>query len=1102
MMHPARIACPKVALGVAACLLFCGPAAGQEGGPSEAGPEGTFATRIAPLLERYCLECHDAGSSKGRLDLSRREPALAGGKSGPAIVPGKAAESLIWRQVESDAMPKKRPPLSPEEKKLLREWIDAGAAWPEGAIAGRRAGDGLFQRLTVPEYIETVRSALGVDIERDARRLLPPDLRADGFSNTAYSLNVDLEHVEAYARLARTIAGRLDAAKLAKEHASCREPSDACLREVVSGAGKWLLRGPLADDEIAAFLRVAAAVAEAGGDFDEAVRSVVEAMLQSPRFIYRVEDRRGDGTARRPGGFELASRLSYILWGGPPDRELMRAAADGELSDRGRVEAQVQRMLGDPRAVARSSRFLHEWLDLDRLAGLRPDPARFPKWDRRLAADMRDETLAFFEHIVWEEKRPLSDLLNARVTFATPRLAAHYGLGRELAGGGPKARGPAEAPERVEEGLQALYRFEEGGGNVVRDVSGAGEPLHLSVAGPGAVRWSGAGLSVNEPTLIAGERPPARLIDAVRASGAITLEAWVTPASASQKGPARIVTLSASPAARDFTLGQEGDRFDVRLRTTATSENGLPSLASAAGAAGEAPVHVAYTRDASGAAAVYVNGRESSRGQAGGDLSSWDGGFRLALANELSGDRPWRGTLHLVAVYARALSAAEVERNRAAGAGRHLAPAPAGEQGLQALYAFEDGDGDRVRDTSGAGGPIDLKVEGAGAVEWRAGALSVREPALITTSVAPARLIEAVKASKAFTVEAWITPGGADQRGPARIVTLSSGTGQRNFTLGQDGDRFDVRFRTTKTDQNGLPSLSSPPGAVKARRTHVVYTRDAAGKASLHVDGEEVASRDTGGDLSSWDDGFQLALANESTRDRPWKGAFHRVVLHSRALSPEEVRSRGEGLSRYDLSSVPARGGLLTQGSVLTIGGDEASMVSRGLFILNEVLGDRVGSPPPCVDTTPVPAKPGLSRRAIAEARVANGACGGCHSRFEPLAYGLEKLDGAGAYHEADEHGNALRDDGSIAFAGQDQPTPYASSPELMDLLAGSDRVRRNLTRKVAQFALGRPLVEADEPILARIHQAAWEGGGTYAGLIAAIVLSDLVQTAGTEKAD
>ena len=205
-------------------------------------------------------------------------------------------------------------------------------------------------------------------------------------------------------------------------------------------------------------------------------------------------------------------------------------------------------------------------------------------------------------------------------------------------------------------------------------------------------------------------------------------------------------------------------------------------------------------------------------------------------------------------------------------------------------------------------------------------------------------------------------------------------------------------------------------------------------------------------------------------------------------------------MQRYDLSNTPGRGGLLTHGSVLTIGGDEASMVTRGLFVLQNILNGKVDAPPPGLDTTPVPTKAGLSQRSVALARIADKSCGGCHSRFEPLAFGLEKFDGVGAYHDIDHHGNKLRDDGEILFPGQDKPVSYKSSAELMDLLSKSDRVQRTLTRKVTQWAQGRPLGKEDEPVLEKIHKASQQRGGTYSSLITAIVMSDLVRMTRTEK--
>lgn len=313
-------------------------AAGISAKPSATGPElvtsaakDAFELQIAPLFARHCLECHDSAIRKGGLDLSRKSAALAGGDSGLAIKPGQAAQSLLWQSVASNEMPKNRPALSTEEKGTLRKWLDGGAGWPVEVIDpaiyayANHSGEVWVQRLTVSEYIETVRSAVGVDIAHEAREFLPPDLRADGFSNTAYNLNVDFKHVEAYGKLAQIIVARMDVPAFAAKFSKSRSLStDETMRDQVALMGKWLLRGPLDKREIHVYSGIATTVSSAGGSFDDAMRFIIEAMLQSPRFVYRVEDQRGDGAPRAAGPYELASRLSYILWGGPPDEELMR----------------------------------------------------------------------------------------------------------------------------------------------------------------------------------------------------------------------------------------------------------------------------------------------------------------------------------------------------------------------------------------------------------------------------------------------------------------------------------------------------------------------------------------------------------------------------------------------------------------------------------------------------------------------------------------------------------------------------------------------------------------------------------------------------------
>ena len=175
-------------------------------------------------------------------------------------------------------------------------------------------------------------------------------------------------------------------------------------------------------------------------------------------------------------------------------------------------------------------------------------------------------------------------------------------------------------------------------------------------------------------------------------------------------------------------------------------------------------------------------------------------------------------------------------------------------------------------------------------------------------------------------------------------------------------------------------------------------------------------------------------------------------------------------------------------------------MVTRGLFVLNHVLRGRVNAPPACVDTTPVPTEPGLSQRRIAEIRLADSSCAGCHRRFEPLAFSLERFDGIGAWHRRDQHGNDLRQNGEILFPGAEKAVTYETTAELANLLADSPRVSETITWKLAQFSLGRPLMAGDLPELNAIHETARTNGGTYAAVMTALLTSELVRMSRTES--
>jgi hypothetical protein len=225
-----------------------------------------------------------------------------------------------------------------------------------------------------------------------------------------------------------------------------------------------------------------------------------------------------------------------------------------------------------------------------------------------------------------------------------------------------------EDKHRVTEGLQVLYTFEEGKEKTVHDVSDVGQPLNLIVKDKAAVSWIPGGLHITAETLVATRGRATKLIEAAKASDEITIEAWVKPANATQSGPACIVTLSVNPGKRNFTLGQDSEHYQTRLRTTKTNDNGTDRALEAGEVATDDLSHLVYTRDASDAARFYVNGVQVGHRQVPGDFSNWDDGYRFGLGNEFTKNRPWQGELHLVAIYNRALGPAEVEQNYNAGA--------------------------------------------------------------------------------------------------------------------------------------------------------------------------------------------------------------------------------------------------------------------------------------------------------------------------------------------------------------------------------------------------------------------------------------------------
>ena len=418
--------------------------------PAPAAP--VYSRDVAPLFEKYCLDCHDSAAAKGGvvLDIFRDE------------TPDKNRRSLLLRvadMLRSESMPPEgKPRPDSGELETINRWLDAAIATdrPDRRSVGLR-------RLNRAEYNNTIRDLIGLDLHPADE--FPSDDVGYGFDNIAEVLSTSPILVEMHLTAAervieeafrspaireRILNPPVDAVPLAfrKFKPPVRTPrEDKIFRttpvtedpefkrqqriyDILRAFADRAFRRPATHDELTRLLGIVLSTEKDGESPESSLTLALQAVLTSPRFVFRaatVDDPGQAGSPLPPNDFDLATRLSYFLWSSMPDEQLFRVAYEGTLRRPEILRAQVLRMLRDRKGRSLAENFAPQWLQLRKLEKFTPDPILFPDFDDALRSAMLEETRLFFATIQ-NEDRDVRELLDADFTFVNDRLARHYGI--------------------------------------------------------------------------------------------------------------------------------------------------------------------------------------------------------------------------------------------------------------------------------------------------------------------------------------------------------------------------------------------------------------------------------------------------------------------------------------------------------------------------------------------------------------------------------------------------------------------------------------------------------------------------------------------------
>jgi hypothetical protein len=299
-----------------------------------------------------------------------------------------------------------------------------------GSMAEFEPGSPVLPRLTEAQYRNSIDDLLGPGLPTPA---LEPDTNPYLFFNIgAASTTLSEVGAQRYEEAADVISRAVfDDPARRESLVGCapEAPGDACVAGFLASFGRRAYRRPLTEEELGRWLMIASELAD--GDAWRGLQLAVAGLLQSPHFLYRVElgePDADDPDLRRFNGYEMASRLSFLLWNTTPDAPLLEAAERGDLLTDAGLLAEARRLLDDPRARPAIQGFFSQFLDLGRLSDIHRDPALFPLFTPTLPRSARTEIDLLVEDLIYRQGGDIRGLFSSRRTFVNSELAALYGV--------------------------------------------------------------------------------------------------------------------------------------------------------------------------------------------------------------------------------------------------------------------------------------------------------------------------------------------------------------------------------------------------------------------------------------------------------------------------------------------------------------------------------------------------------------------------------------------------------------------------------------------------------------------------------------------------